>query len=494
MRKVISKPTIWYLVLTAALLTALIYFGMVQPYIPIAAGEPIDPSYYDMNLYIGEQVPPNRFYVTFWGDMDFVEGFLFLFIGLVSSVLGITRAANRLESRQIFLISVFSVLFALMSLSMTDFAALHWNDTFRFYLFWVAFFGYPIALLLHFFYCLRPARQKWLWAPVCLTAAYGAAAFIMYLGLGLPFDIPERLYTYLSSVSVVIFLAAGSLGAKDKSTTWYLRGTLLFMVAWGLRLLIMALTGIDISFHNEFKTGLLCITAFTAGYMLFANTRELAGYKSGMQMMEIKNRLIMENYKDLESHFTQIAQMKHELRHHLFAIKEIYESGEHERLLTYLADVQSSVAEIDDPISCGNRVIQAILGHASRRAREMSFEIKFDILPLPSLSIPDTDLVSLLMNLLDNALESCARIQNIKDRWIKVRLKTRHPYLCLSVANARQGAISREGDTYVSSKESGLLHGHGIEIIRRIADKHDGFTAFEHSADAFEAEVALLFE
>ena len=35
----------------------------------------------------------------------------------------------------------------------------------------------------------------------------------------------------------------------------------------------------------------------------------------------------------------------------------IYESSEHERLLKYLADVPGSAAEIDEPVSCGNRVV-----------------------------------------------------------------------------------------------------------------------------------------
>ena len=495
MKNIKAISPIWFIIITAALLTALVYIGMIRPYIPLAAGNPIDASYMDMNPSIGEKVPPARYYATFWGDMDFAEGFLFLFIGLLCATLGIIRAVSKLGSRQIFLISVFSAFFAFMSLSMTDFAVRHWSGEFRFYLFWLAFFCYPIAMFLHFFDCLRPAWRQWLWPPICLTAAYGAAAFVMYLGFGLLFDIPERIYTYLASVTAAIFLLAGSFGAKDKATAWYLRVILLFMIAWGLRLIIMARMGIYYSFHNEFKACLLCIAAYMAGYMLFSNTRELVEYKSGMRMMEIKNQFMLENYHALESHFTQIAQMKHELRHHLFAIKELSERGEYERLLKYLADVESSVAEIDEPISCGNRVIQAVFGYAARRARaEMGFEIEFDILPIPPLSIPDADLVSLLMNLLDNALESCAHMQNAEDRWINVKMKTRHPYLCLSVTNARQGEVRKEGDTYISSKKDSLLHGHGINVIKKIANKHGGLVTFDHSPSVFEAEVALLLE
>jgi sensor histidine kinase regulating citrate/malate metabolism len=228
--------------------------------------------------------------------------------------------------------------------------------------------------------------------------------------------------------------------------------------------------------------------------MLFVNTRELVRYKSGLQMMEMKNAFMLENYHTLESYFTQIAQMKHEIQHHLLAIRELSENEEYERLLKYLSDIQGDYREIEEPIACGNRIIQAILGHAAHRARELGFEMEFEILPLSALAIPDADLVSLFTNLLDNALESCACIPDTKDRWIKVRVKTRPPYLCLSVTNARQGKIDKTGDSYNCTKADPTFHGQGIEIVRRLTEKHNGFASFEHTENTFTAEIALPVE
>lgn len=218
---------------------------------------------------------------------------------------------------------------------------------------------------------------------------------------------------------------------------------------------------------------------------------ELADNKSDMQTLEMKSEFMLENYQTLEKHFTEIAQMKHEMRHHLFAVRELCENGEREQLLKYLSDIQGDFAEIEGPVACDNRVIQAVLGHAARRAKEMMFQIEFKILSLPPLTVPDTDIVSLFMNLLDNALESCSHIENPKDRWIKVRLKTRQPYFCLSVANARQGTLNQSGDAYISTKTEPVLHGHGIEVVRKITEKHGGLASFEHDTDSFTVEVAL---
>jgi hypothetical protein len=494
MRSLKIKSPIWYILFAAVILAVLVYAGMIQPYIPLSQGAPIDAGYIDMNEFVGEKIPPGRFYATLWGELDYIEGLFFLFLGLVCFVLGLISLVNKLQSRQIFLISIFSVLFAFMSLSLTSFAAELTSDELRFYLYWVAFFAYPIVLLLHFFDCLRPKWRQWLWPPLCIAAVYGAAAFVMYFGFGLPFDIPERLFTYISAVSAVIYQCAGAFRAKDKGTAWYMRAILAFGIISGVRLLIMSRMGIAFSFHNEYKVYLLCVAAFMAFYTLFINVRELAGYKSKLHTMEIRNSFMLENYQALERHITQVARMKHEMRHHLFAIRELCEKGEYERLLKYLSDNHGEFAQVEESVACENRLIQAVLGHAARRARELGFEIEFDVSPLPVLSVSDADLVSLFMNLLDNALESCAALAEAKDRWITVRLKMRPPYLCLSVSNACGDTAGIAGDSYTSSKADPLLHGHGILIVRKIAEKLSGLASFEHTNKTFSAEVALPVE
>lgn len=224
---------------------------------------------------------------------------------------------------------------------------------------------------------------------------------------------------------------------------------------------------------------------------MILNLRELAQYKSDMQIQEMKNEYLLENYQTLENHYKQISETKHEIRHHLFAIRTLLDNGEYGKIGTYLSDIDGHFTEAPELVPCENRILQAVLSHFARRARESGFSIQFEILPLPDLRLPDADLVSLLMNLLENALESCGNIPDGKDRWITVKLKTRPPYLCLSICNARRGELIVSGDSYASTKNASALHGHGIAVVRKIMDKHNGLISFEHTDDTFCVEVAL---
>jgi signal transduction histidine kinase len=385
-------------------------------------------------------------------------GAVCLFMGLVCFVLGIIRAINRLHCKQIILIALFSVLFSLARLGPTDFVLEYVDFQFIDYLYRIAFYTYPIPLFLHFYHYLRPSIKRWMLSPIILLITYGAAVWLMYFIFDLPLDIPHGMYTPISAACAVMLLSAGIFGAESKESARYLRIIAVSWIVWVVYILIKTGMGIRFIIDSDYNITMMLSAAFMTCYMLYINTRELAGSKSEMQMLEMKNEFLLENYQTLETHFTQIAQMKHEMRNHLFAIRTLHENGESEQLTEYLAGMQSSFADIQEPISCNNRIIQAVLTYAAQLARKMGFEIEFELAPMPPLTIPDADIVSLLMNLLNNALESCAKIEGTDQRWIKVRLKHRSPYLYLSILNARQGEIKIDESRYVSAKKIPFLY------------------------------------
>lgn len=95
------------------------------------------------------------------------------------------------------------------------------------------------------------------------------------------------------------------------------------------------------------------------------------------------------------------------------------------------------------------------------------------------------------MNLMENALESCENIPECKDRWLQVKLKTRQPYLCLSISNARCGKLKVSGDSYGITKKAPALHGHGIAVVKKNVYKHNGINSLEHTDNMFTVDLAL---
>ena len=483
------------LLFTLIALAVLVYFGILRDFLPVLHGEAIPADYLDNNLFISLRVPPDRWYASLWDETALVKWFVCLFLSFICLVLGTIRAAKKLDSLQIFLIALFSAFFSLMELSLTAFAAARISHLVLFYSFWLSFFLWPIPMSLHFFSYLRGSLKHYLWAATLLLGGYSIVSLGLHLVFAMPFDFAERMYTLLSVTIAASAVMLAFLPGKEKPAAAYLKGIAVYWLLWCGFFTIKAVTWGYPSFHNEFSQALFISLVLMMCYLIYTSTQEIAEFRSAMQLQSLQSSYLLENYQMLDNHFIQIAKMKHEIRHHLFTMRSYFRAGEYIKLESYLDSALDDFSEIEEPILCDNRIIQSVLGHFAKRAAALGVAVDFDIAAtLPALPPGDSDLVSLLMNLMDNAVEAQTAIGCPDKRHIQVQLKLRQGHFYFSVTNARKGSIMPKGAIYASTKSSPLLHGYGLIAICNIVEKHNGHTMFSHTADSFTAEIVLPLE
>ena len=487
--KPIREAPLWYITAVAGVFIAFLYFGIIAPYMKIAAGEPLQ---WGVNAY-------NMRYLSGWifpvtherSILRFAAPFICLLLGFVCLLLGIARSSNKLGGNASYLLAVFLVLFFLSEMTQIDSIVESSLGYAVILIDRIASFLYPIPIYIFFFSLLRPQIQKWAWPLYAVLATYCTAAWLAYLTVGLPAATSLLLYTDVNILCFVLFLILGIFGAATKSSLFLMRLISVYGCVFIAIIVGMSMLGSDFNRHDTYVIGMTIMAAISVSYLVFTSSNELFMYKAGLHMQKERNVLLIENYQSLEDYMRQISQMKHEMRNHLLAMRILSDDKQYERLATYIDDIQSNYPEHIEPIQCGHHLIQSILGHFKLRAQQANTEINLSISPLPPLSITDADAVSLLMNLLNNALESCEKIQPPDKRWIEILIKCSDPYLYISVKNAMRGAIRHKNGGYVTTKEHAKFHGHGISIVSAIAEKCGGFASFEHSDDSFNAEVAL---
>ena len=113
----------------------------------------------------------------------------------------------------------------------------------------------------------------------------------------------------------------------------------------------------------------------------------------------------------------------------------------------------------------GNGLVDAILGVAFSLAEQGGVYVEYDCGRLPEpLFVADDDLTSVLMNVLENAVEGCGRLADPGERWLFFRLCLAGGSLTLECRNsAPPGTEDR------TSKRDRRAHGFGLSILRGIA-------------------------
>ncbi len=193
-------------------------------------------------------------------------------------------------------------------------------------------------------------------------------------------------------------------------------------------------------------------------------------------------------YDSLRAAIEQTRQSRHDMRHHFHILQGFAAQGNWERLASYLDEVQGSIPEGDLGL-CENTAVDSVAGYFAMRYKECGIPVTF-ALDLPSLlPAPETDLCSVLSNLLENAMEAGMKTAPER-RQIKVtaHLHSGHMIL-LSVENTYDGKIREKDGVFLSSKRPG--EGVGLQAVRHTVEKNGGYARFHYGNGVFVANVIL---
>lgn len=195
-----------------------------------------------------------------------------------------------------------------------------------------------------------------------------------------------------------------------------------------------------------------------------------------------------ELYESLQSSVEDTRRLRHDLRHHLTALKGYTSRGDCPGAEKYLDSFLNNLRT--DESMCANYAVDAIMRHYAMLAKKNHATLEADLELPQSLPIPESDVCVVLGNLLENAVEACAR-QIGGGRFIRIRVGiVGRSMIAINVRNSYTGEIHRSGETFLSSKRDG--EGVGISSVRAITAQYQGTAKFEFMDGVFSASVLLV--
>lgn len=169
---------------------------------------------------------------------------------------------------------------------------------------------------------------------------------------------------------------------------------------------------------------------------------------------------------------------RHDLRHHLSYIYSCISNNNINSALEYISEVSDKIDNTKVQRFSENEPVNLILSFYAAKAaeKEINFDTHVSSKDFSSLGI--TDLCSLLSNALENAINACKNISDIKKRFIKLRIYTKNNKLCIEIRNSYQTEPVFNQGLPVTNEQG---HGFGTKSMAYIIEKHNGIYKF--SAD-----------
>lgn len=203
---------------------------------------------------------------------------------------------------------------------------------------------------------------------------------------------------------------------------------------------------------------------------------------------------ILENKIDsLENQITQsieayknIAELSHDHKNHLQAILLLLENQKNNEAKDYIERITKISLENDSKIASvtGIDSVDAIINIKRTQCRNNGISFSIDSSIIAEEHISSIDFCSLLMNLLDNAIEAVMRIDDVSERRIDLKISVWDGKLMIKVSNSFDpDSIVIKDDVYLTSKEKSKDHGYGIMIIKRIVEANGGVYSIKADED-----------
>lgn len=270
----------------------------------------------------------------------------------------------------------------------------------------------------------------------------------------------------------------------------------LLVVIMSCLILLVETVGIVRNVPESFKSYMVLIGG--AGFLLeilcyYLFYRIGKEYDRNTELMAIsqKENLDQELFQSTRAVYEEMHEIRHEMKNHLAYIHILFEKGENERLEEYLKEVSRETENLFSFVECGNDVINAVMNHIMTQAKAENITLEPQLIVPPVLPYPETELCSLLSNLVENALEAAGK-SGEKNPVVTVGIRPQQDYLFIHVTNPVNPQISNRRHLKLqTTKENVKVHGYGTKIIQNIAIKNQGSVRYDIEDGRFVADVML---
>lgn len=200
----------------------------------------------------------------------------------------------------------------------------------------------------------------------------------------------------------------------------------------------------------------------------------------------VKNETRM--YRQISENYDEQCKREHEYKNQMMVLSALAQNRELEELDKYLDKSCKEIAHRIDAIDTNHVIINAILNTKYQEAKQKGITFVLKINDLSNLLIADEDIVVILSNLLNNALEAC---EKCGEKMVKVKFVRENGQIVLSVVNTFVGAPMIINGRYQTNKEDMPMHGMGIRNVKEVVKKYGGTCVIKHDNHLFRFIVFI---
>jgi sensor histidine kinase YesM len=209
------------------------------------------------------------------------------------------------------------------------------------------------------------------------------------------------------------------------------------------------------------------------------NEKELS-----LNLLRLKTENQSEYLEQMKNHTLEMKKIRHDIMKYLDITAELVESGNEEKALSYIKELQGKFSSSNyHLVTTESDILSATLNLKYSECLDKKIKCTYQIIGDIG-GVKDTDISILLYNLLENAIEAC---EGQNSPFIDVKICENKAYLMIIIKNS----LKENNVQLTTTKPDKDMHGFGLMTVSDIVKTYDGLMNITRDENVFIADIRL---
>lgn len=209
-----------------------------------------------------------------------------------------------------------------------------------------------------------------------------------------------------------------------------------------------------------------------------------------LYILKTENELYSKQCEIMQSSTKELQSFRHDMNNQFIALSELFESQDYNGAKKQLNSLINLTKIKILYSSSGNVIIDGLINYKLQNVQNNNIIVKTEITIPSELPFATADIVTVLGNLIDNALDA---LQNVspENRSLYLKISFSQQKLIIKISNSYNGNIISKGRKIKTSKNDPKNHGYGLNNISKTINKYHGYMEIDYSNSIFTVDIIM---
>jgi hypothetical protein len=233
----------------------------------------------------------------------------------------------------------------------------------------------------------------------------------------------------------------------------------------------------------------MIVIAIIVWYM-FSKISKDNNLKTQLLLTKLRADMYEKNVMNTNTQIEEISKIKHDIKNNIACIDDFVLKNNCEKAHQVCNEILGKMKMIYTPVNTDNPTLNAVINVELEKAKSKDVDFKVEILNQMLDYKNNTDLISILGNLCDNAIEYLSKCPK-DSRKMELTITKHNNFSIISCQNYIKSSIIENNPDLYTSKGDNLNHGKGLSIVKEIANKYNGSINCKEEDNRFIVTIIL---